>query len=255
MPDARGRVGRSWRNVARTIVPRPIRVCLLEIRSKRRRAREKRPWDMGALRRTTQVSTWGADRGGSIDRVYIERFLERHRADIRGRVLEVQDDNYARRFGVGVEQVEILDARPGNPKATVVADLTDAPELASGTFDCVILTQTLFLVYDVRAALRTVHRILVPGGVLLATVPGISKISPLEAEIYGDWWRFTSYSARRLAEEAFGEGNVDVETYGNVLSAAAFLFGLGTWDLSPGELDVHDPLYEVTIAARGVKRR
>ena len=70
---------------------------------------------------------------------------------------------------------------------------------------------------------------------MLATVPGICKISPLEADLYGDWWRFTSYSARRLTEEAFGEGNVDVETYGNVLSATAFLFGLGTWDLSLAE--------------------
>ena len=254
MPDARGRGDRAWRKVARTIVPRSIRVGLGR-RSNRERAREKRPWDMGRLRRTTPVSSWGADRGGSIDRVYIERFLEQHRADIRGRVLEVQDDNYTRRYGVRVEQVEILDARPGNPKATVVADLTDAPELASNAFDCVILTQTLFLVYDVQAALRTVHRILAPGGVLLATVPGICKISPLEADLYGDWWRFTSYSARRLTEEAFGEGNVDVETYGNVLSATAFLFGLGKWDLSLAELDVHDPLYEVTIAARAVKER
>lgn len=255
MPDARGRVGGTWRNVARTILPRPIRVRLVEIRSKRRRAREKRPWDMGRLRRTTSVSAWGADRGGSIDRVYIERFLEHHRADIHGRVLELQDDNYTRRYGVGVEHVEILHARPGNPKATVVADLTDAPQLASDTFDCVVLTQTLFLVYDVRAALQTVHRILAPGGVMLATVPGISKVSPVEADLYGDWWRFTSYSTRRLAEEAFGEGNIEVETYGNVLSATAFLFGLGTWDLSPAELDVHDPLYQVIIAARAVKRR
>ena len=162
MPDARGRGDRAWRKVARTIVPRSIRVGLGR-RSNRERAREKRPWDMGRLRRTTPVSSWGADRGGSIDRVYIERFLEQHRADIRGRVLEVQDDNYTRRYGVRVEQVEILDARPGNPKATVVADLTDAPELASDAFDCVILTQTLFLVYDVQAALRTVQRDSCPG--------------------------------------------------------------------------------------------
>ena len=254
MPQQRGRDGRAWRKVARVILPRSVRVGLGR-RSNRWRAHEKRPWNMGRLRRTTPVSTWGANRGGSIDRVYIERFLDQHRADIHGRVLEVQDDNYTRRYGVRVEQVEILDARPGNPKATVVADLTDAPQLASDTFDCVILTQTLFLVYDVQAALRTVHRILAPGGVMLATVPGICKISPLEAELYGDWWRFTSWSARRLTEEAFGVGNVTVETYGNVLSAAAFLFGLGTWDLNLAELDAHDPLYEVTIAVRAVKGR
>ncbi len=31
---------------------------------------------------------------------------------------------------------------------------------------------------------------------------------------------------RRLAEEAFGAANVEVETYGNVLTASGFLYGL-----------------------------
>ena len=63
-------------------------------------------------------------------------------------------------------------AREGNPQATIVADLTDAPHIPDDTFDCAIVTQTLQFVYDVRAAFATLHRILAPGGVLLATVPG-----------------------------------------------------------------------------------
>src|SRR5206468_6575373 len=116
------------------------------------------------------------------------------------------------------------------------------------------VTQVLSWIYDVRAPLRTVHRILVPGGVMLATTPGIARIAPVESELFGEWWRFTSMSAKRVTEEIFGEGNVDVEAFGNVLSAAGFLFGLGSYDLSDEELVVRDPAFEVVIGIRAVKR-
>ena len=108
--------------------------------------------------------------------------------------------------------------------------------------------------YDVRAALATLHRILAPGGVLLATVPGLTKISPPEDEEWGEWWHYTSRSALRLAEEAFGEARSSA-AYGNVLSASGFLYGLAASDLRPGELEAHDRLYEVIVGVRAVKRR
>ena len=155
----------------------------------------------------------------------------------------------------GVEQVDVLMATEGNPQATIVGDLAAAPQIPSDAFDCAIVTQTLQFVYDVRAALATLHRILAPGGVLLATMPGITKISPPEDEEYGEWWHFTARSARRLAEEAFGEGNVDARSHGNVLTAAGFLYGLAASDLKPEELAAHDRLYEVIVGVRAVKRR
>jgi SAM-dependent methyltransferase len=196
---------------------------------------------------------WGFERGTPIDRVYVERFVGGHAADIHGRVLEIAAPDYTNRFGSGVTAVDILMAEAGNPEATIVADLVDAPHVRDGTFDCVIVTQTLQFIYDVRAALATLHRILAPGGVLLATVPGLTKISPHEDGAYGEWWHYTGRSVRRLAEEAFGEGNVEVETYGNVLAAAGFLYGLASSDLNANELDAHDPLYEVVVGLRAVK--
>lgn len=186
--------------------------------------------------------------------MYVERFVGDHAADIRGRVLEIAAPDYTARFGTGVEKVDILHATEGNPEATIVGDLADAPQIPADAFDCAIVTQTLQFVYDVRAALATLHRILAPGGVLLATVPGITKISPPEDEVYGEWWHYTARSVRRLAEEAFGEGNVQVEAYGNVLAATGFLYGLAASDLRPDELSARDPLYEVIVGVRAVKR-
>jgi len=218
--------------------------------------RRRRPVDLGDLRRTTPIDpNWGYERGTPIDRVYVERFISSHAADIRGRVLEIAAPDYTSRYGSGVEQVDILMAKEGNPLATIVGDLTHAPQIPDDAFDCAIVTQTLQFVYDVRAALGTLHRILAPGGVLLATVPGLTRISPPEDAEYGEWWHYTSKSARRLAEESFGEGSVEIEASGNVLAAAAFLYGLAASDLKPEELDVRDPLYEVTIGLRAVKAR
>src|SRR5205823_13182818 len=54
--------------------------------------------EWGDLRRVQPVSQyWGWDRGKPIDRHYIEGFLEAHRADVRGRVLEVRDPLHTQR--------------------------------------------------------------------------------------------------------------------------------------------------------------
>jgi SAM-dependent methyltransferase len=240
----------------RRFVPAGARRRLRPVRRAYVDWRRRRPPDLGDLRRVTPIDpNWGYERGTPVDRYYVERFVAGNASDIRGRVLEIAAPDYTRRFGADVAQVDILMAKEGNPEATIVSDLTGAPQIPSEAFDCAIVTQTLQFVYEVQAALATLHRILAPGGVLLATVPGLTKISPSEDEEYGEWWHYTARSARRLAEEAFGEGNVEVEAFGSVLSAAAFLYGLATSDLRPDELDARDPLYEVTIGIRAVKRR
>jgi SAM-dependent methyltransferase len=246
-------------DIARTLwrdrVPGPARERVNRARAARAERAWRKPRDLGDLRRLEPFSTWGSSRDGPIDRIYINRFIAAHAADVRGRALEIMNDHYLTRYGTGVTQADVLDVDETNERATFHGDIADAPAIPDATFDCVVLTQVLPLVYHPHAALRTVHRILAPGGVLLATTGGISRIAPIEAPVYGHWWHFTSMSARRLAEEVFGEGNVEIETYGNVLAAAGFLFGLGRYDLTDAELAVHDPAYEVTIGIRAVRSR
>jgi SAM-dependent methyltransferase len=219
----------------------------------RRRLRLRRPIWLGSLRRTTPISHhWGFDRGTAIDRYYIERFLEQASRDIRGDVLEIKDSGYTERFGSGVEKAHVLDIDPSNPRATILADLTAAGDVPSESFDCFILTQTLQFVYDFGAAVGEAHRLLRPGGVLLATVPSVSRIDPI-AGVGGDFWRFTKASCDRLFGDAFGEGNVTVRAHGNVLAAIAFLTGLAREDLTDTELEVHDEHFPVLVTVRAVK--
>jgi hypothetical protein len=215
------------------------------------RAQLGSPFD---LRRRRRPLGGYYERGLPIDRYYIENFLERHRSDIRGRVLEVGDPAYTLAFGAErVTRSEILHVEPGNPQATIVGNLETGENIPVATFDCFIATQLYPFLYDVEAAIAASRAALVPGGVLLATLPSISQISRYDMEHFGDFWRFTDASARRLFGETFGGENVEVEVFGNVLSACAFLYGLGADELTRAELDDRDPDYPVTVTVRAVK--
>ena len=208
----------------------------------------------GNLRQLEPISkNFGYDRGRPIDRYYIENFLDRHANDVRGRVLEIKDYYYTRRCGGDrVNTSDVLDVDEDNPLATIVADLTRADHVPSNAFDCILFNQTLQLIYDMRSAIQTLHRILKPGGVLLATFPGITQINYEDNSDY--WcWSFTQLSVRRLFAESFPEENIRVDAHGNVLAAIAFLHGLAANELRRKELDYRDPDYEVVITLRAVK--
>jgi SAM-dependent methyltransferase len=209
------------------------------------------------LRRLEPISsTFGFDRGQPIDRYYIENFLASQAADIRGRVLEIRRNDYTSKYGgEGVNVSDVLDIAEDNRRATIHADLTRADHIPSDAFDCIILTQTLHFIYDLRSAVQTLYRILKPGGVLLATFPGISKTSCRECTQHGEYyrWMFTQLSAQQLFEETFPAVNLRIEAHGNVLAAVSFLHGLAVEELHQEELDHYDPDYEVLITLRAVK--
>jgi hypothetical protein len=216
----------------------------------------------GSFRRTEPISRrFGFDRGTGIDRYYIEAFLRSQASDFRGRVVEIGDDHYVRSVSgwtpkAGhplIDSVDILHVTGENPKTTIVADVANAPELDDAHFDCVVCPQTLQFIYDVRAAVATIHRILRPGGVLLATANGISQLSRYDVDRWGEYWRFTQQSLKRVLGEHFGEPNVEVRAHGNVLVGMGLLYGLAAEELRRAELDATDPDYEVILTARAVK--
>jgi SAM-dependent methyltransferase len=210
----------------------------------------------GSLRRLTPMSrVFGYDRGlQSISRYYIDQFLAAHAKDVAGRVLEIGDNTYTMRLGrERVTQSDVLHLTAGNPAATIVADLTRADEIASDVFDCIIVTQTLQHIYDLRGALGHIERILKPGGILLATVSGISQISRYDMDRWGEYWRFTTLSAQRLFEEFFPADHLQIESHGNVLAALSLLHGLASRELRRKELDFQDPDYQIIITAWAVK--
>jgi hypothetical protein len=235
----------------RQTLDRRLRPMLRAGRARVTRART--PATPGFLGTAPVSRRFGFDRGRPIDRHYIESFLREHRADIRGRALEVADDQYTRMFGEpGVER-SVLHVSPDARGATLVGDLVTGKGIPEAQFDCAVVTQTLPFVYEVQAAVRNIHRLLAPGGVALVTVSGISQISRFDMDRWGDFWRFTDLSARRTFEDVFGVGSVGVRSYGNVFAAAALLYGLAVEDVDAALLDAVDDDYQVTLGIRAVR--
>ena len=209
--------------------------------------------DLGDLDRTRPVSAdFGWDRGTPIDRVYIDRFLDANRDDVRGRALEIGDASYCRRFGSGVTRQEVLHVDPANRDATIIGDLSQPDVLAPDSFDCLLVTQTLHLIFDVQQAAAQLHRALSPGGVLLLTVPGITPID--RREWRDSWyWSLTEFSLHRLFEPLFGPENMRTETHGNVYAATCFLHGLAAEEVDREKLDSTDAAFPVVFSLRGRK--
>lgn len=206
----------------------------------------------GDFRRLTPISRiFGMDRGRPIDRYYIEKFLAANAADITGRAMELGDATYIKRFGTDVTKIDVLHVVAGNPEATIIADLTDADHIPSNAFDCIIFTQALQMIYDMKAAMKTLYRILKPGGVVLMTTHGTSKIARrLGRDDWGEYWRLTAQGVDALVRDVAPDAELALKSYGNVMSAAAFLFGLSVEDLKAEELDADDEDFEVILGAR-----
>lgn len=233
----------------------PIERAVLDVRHRARQRwnRFVRPAWLAAWRRRTPLSAhWGFDRGTPIDRFFIEQFLSAHAADIRGHGLEVKDSTYLKQFGTGLTQVDVLDIDPGNTAATIVADLAAPDGLPSDRFDCIVLTQTLHFVFDVATAIRQLHRALRPGGVLLATMPSVSRLDRQLEQC--DYWRFTPPSCRKLFGDEFGHEQIAISSYGNMRTAVAFLLGLACEELAKFDLETTDERFPLLVAVRATKR-
>ncbi len=228
-------------------------------RAKRLLGRPSRPplghVRMGDLDHVRPISVdFGYDRGNPVDRYYIESFLRTHASDIRGRVLEIGDAAYCEEFGTGITQQDVLHIDPEAEGATLVGDLSQAGILPDDAFDCLVITQTLHLIYDMPAAVDRLRASLKPGGVLLLTVPGISPVD--HGEWGGTWyWSLTDRSAERLFGEAFGAENIAVEAHGNAYAATCFVQGMALEEVRRNWLDQTDTCYPVVVTVRAVRAR
>jgi SAM-dependent methyltransferase len=208
----------------------------------------------GTLRHTEPVNLgFGIRQGTPVDRRYIDTYLAANSAAITGRALEVGGRDYLDRYGHDLTRVDVLHVVEDTPGATIIGDLACCPQIPDGSFDCVVLTQTLHYVFDMKAAVAEVFRILAPGGTALCTVPGLSQISRYDMDKWGDRWRLTSLSARELFATAFPSDAIEVETFGNALAALCFIEGIPAERLRAGELAVNDPDYQILVAVRARK--
>jgi hypothetical protein len=248
----------------------PARVPLPRLRDRRRTLRRLlRPrWAYVLSHSTGPISSMvGTDRGTPIDRVAIEGFLDHHKGLVRGRVLEVKDRNYTKRFGGYVEETaggtpgratrsDVLDINRENKAANIIDDIRSLSTVQDGAYDCFIVTQVLQYVDDLDATIRSIRRVLAPGGSAIVTVPTVGKLDGHEDKVAGHYWRLTPDSARHLFSKSFGNDPADLEIHGwgNARLAAAFLSGLCVEDLSPRTFSSYDPMFACGVLIRATRR-
>lgn len=196
---------------------------------------------------------FGTGRGCSVDRYYIEKFLESHKEDIRGDVLEIADNAYTLKYGVRGKTVShVLHVNGwGN---TIKGNLETGEGLAEGQFDALIITQTLMFIYDLKKTARNIHRIMRNNATALITVAGISQVSRYDADNWGSYWGFHEDALKKLFIPLFDEENVKVESYGNAKTAVAMLYGLCCEELEKEDFQFQDPDYPVILTVCLKKR-
>jgi SAM-dependent methyltransferase len=172
------------------------------------------------------------------------------RSHVRGRVLEFQDDDYATSIGgAKIECLDIIHKEPGNPRAGIIADLTQPTEIPGDLYDCIICTQVLHTVEPAETFLREIRRILKPGGVLLLAVPFLIMWGPENNDLI----RWTPLGLRRLLSKVFESDTVEVLSYGNSLVAAADVRGFPSHYLTAAEKGFQDARFAVQICALAKK--
>ena len=203
----------------------------------------------GNLRRTIPFSShYGFERGTPIDRYYLHQFLSARRDVITGDVLEVQTNDYTKRFGHQIARADTFDiVRQFSP--TYLCDFAHCEDtIPSHSYDCLLLPNALPHFRELDLALAHARRIVRPGGTILASAAGLL---PLTGDV-PDYWRLSPDGWRERLGTAWPSATLEIDGHGNSLAAVAAQLGLALEELTGAELDVHDPRYPVltTIACR-----
>jgi SAM-dependent methyltransferase len=138
------------------------------------------------------------------------------RSSCRGLVLDAGSGRGAwkeviAQAGASRESVDI--APKANEEVTWIADLTDMPQVPSNRYDATVCHQVLEHVPLPSAAIGELYRTLKPGGVLVLSVPHLSR----QHELPHDYFRYTPGGLRRLLVD---QGFVieRLETHGGLLT-------------------------------------
>ncbi|MCU1324679.1 MAG: glycosyl transferase family 2 [Bryobacterales bacterium] len=189
------------------------------------RQEERASVNPGSFRTLVPLGSTAAS--DSVASRYIHRFLAAHPSDAEA-------------------AVDIGDG-PGQLRLEQVSKLADASQ---SSVTCILQLGT----FELDDAVGQFFRVLRPGGVLLAVLPGVVMRSNVAST--DDHWRFTAAGARRLFSRHFGEA-VEVSHHGNVVTALGALHQLPADSLEEIEFEPVDNQQQllITVFARKIPVR
>ncbi len=191
---------------------------------------------------------FGQERGTAIDRFYIERFLADHKKNIKGTVMEIAEKRYITMFPDNISEAVVLHVN-GWGEGVVKGNLATGEGIEENRIDCMICTQTIQFIYDIHNVVKNIYKLLKPGGAVMLTASAISQISLYDYKNWGEYWRFTDQSMKKLLAEVFDESQIEVYSYGNMKAAMAFLFGVCQEEMNLADLEYYDEQFPMIVAA------
>jgi hypothetical protein len=122
---------------------------------------------------------------------------------------------------------------------------------AAENVDWIVLDRCLQQLPEMALALEEAVGRLKPGAELVTLFTGIARAEPGDR---APLWSVAPYAARRLHEDRRELEGVEVEQYGNVTLALAWLYRLPADDLTERELAAVDPAYPVLVGVTASRR-
>lgn len=193
------------------------------------------------------------ERGTPIDRFYIEQFLKENEECICGICMEVADDHYTKKYGGDRVCKSIVTHVKGWGDHSIKANFETGEGIEEDMADCIICTQVMQYIFDLKAAFLNIYRSLKPNGVALITLPGIKSLSLFDNDNWGERWSFTEKSAVELCERTVTNGKFEVNSYGNVKVSIAYLYGLCVEDICIEDFSYSDPQFPFLITLKILK--
>ena len=193
---------------------------------------------------------YGDSRGTPITRYYIQHFFLNLNHFGWGNCLEFEDNRYTNQFGKNVTKYNTFKfSNKYNDKDNlIIGDLTKIPLLPKERFDFIVCTNVLNFIFDFESAIKGIYRMLKKEGKCIITLDGPSShISRYDMERWGDYWRFTNLSAKKIFERS----NFKIEqntVYGNPYACSAQLNGFSIQDIDQSKLFPSEKDYQLLIA-------
>jgi SAM-dependent methyltransferase len=167
------------------------------------------------LDRHGTVDDWRAW-GFSAVTLALSRAARESTAAVRGRVLDAGSGRGAWRDVIrsGGAEYESIDLAPrGGDRPTWIGDVMRMPQVPDGRYDAVVSHQVLEHLPRPWEALAEFHRVLRPGGMLVISVPHLSR----RHELPHDYFRFTQEGMASVLRDAHFE-NIVVQPVGGLMS-------------------------------------
>ena len=181
--------------------------------------------------------------GASVYDALVRRFLRPKLATLSGPGLVLGAD----------AQPQWTDARPAASDVKVLRVTGDFERdlAAAENVDWIVLDRCLQQLPEMALALGEAVGRLKPGAELITLFTGISRAEPGEGR---PLWTVAPHAARRLHEDRRELEGVEVEQFGNVTLALAWLYRLPADDLTERELAAVDPAYPVLVGVTASRR-